>query len=487
MVKRGILSKNYFIDPVEVAELGTNITQVMSETDRTMEEASEIIAKISSLTESIPSHIRCEALLEMCTSAQAEIKSFDFLSYGLRVDQGLQNLLEENQYFTECFMKKMRANTERMQGLENEFRRLADSIMYAEEKAHPNEMASSIVSNAETANTDDTEEELSNQDWEKETGEAMDGTGTVEWNAMFPCAGVEAVLNTPIDGEFITYAEEGEIRDSDNILQFFMPYGKETQIAINLLDTQICNKLGITDIEDRKNIIQTILDENPSVFNNLYILNTYSSADYQRLMFITLFDIEQKYRFLDVDGYLFLCENEIGARSGWSKDENLRLDEDGNIIEMRIQDINDGGYTIGFGMFFSEEYDDRIALAKSLGVNWDNPGEWVTIENINIMFSYIAQEYTGYVKTVEKETGIIFTPVQYAAVYDLLYFRPILRFYYIDLIKENADREVWITTLINAVRTEAGEDAWAKYGNGWTARIERSVNSYFDGVYYPKE
>ncbi len=126
-------------------------------------------------------------------------------------------------------------------------------------------------------------------------------------------------------------------------------------------------------------------------------------------------------------------------------------------------------------------------MAESLGINWNNSGEWVTIENINILFSNIAQEYDDYTKYIEKETGLIFTSVQYAVVYDLIYFRPFLRFYYVDLIKENADREVWITTLTNAVKDQAGEDAWAEFGNGWTARIERSVNSYFDGVYYPKE
>lgn len=54
----------------------------------------------------------------------------------------------------------------------------------------------------------------------------------------------------------------------------------------------------------------------------------------------------------------------------------------------------------------------------------------------------------------------------------LLYFRPFLKGYYVDLINENADRDVWITTLKDAVRNQAGEDNWEMFGNGWTAIIK---------------
>lgn len=58
----------------------------------------------------------------------------------------------------------------------------------------------------------------------------------------------------------------------------------EKQIAIRLLDTQIYNKLGITDKEERQRIIQTIIDNKSYIFSNLYILNTKSGVDYQRQM-----------------------------------------------------------------------------------------------------------------------------------------------------------------------------------------------------------
>lgn len=158
MASKGVLSKNYYIVPEAVADFGTQVYNMMAEADQAMAEASEIIADIASLTERVPSHIRCNELLEACASAQAEIKSVDFLSYGQKVDQGLQNLLDHNQYITEHFIKNMEAHTEKMRGLGEEFRRLTDSITYSGESLQPKEKKLLKVHNAENENTDGEEE-----------------------------------------------------------------------------------------------------------------------------------------------------------------------------------------------------------------------------------------------------------------------------------------------------------------------------------------
>ncbi|MDE6530039.1 MAG: hypothetical protein K2K96_04620 [Lachnospiraceae bacterium] len=77
MVNKDIVSENYSIDSEETGGLGANIDQAKTETDRVMEEASVIIAEIVSLTESVPSQIKSNALLDACTSAQAEIKKYE--------------------------------------------------------------------------------------------------------------------------------------------------------------------------------------------------------------------------------------------------------------------------------------------------------------------------------------------------------------------------------------------------------------------------
>ncbi len=155
MANKGILSKNYYIDPEEVSRFGAEVYNVMAEADQAMAEASEIIADIASLTERVPSHIRCNELLEACASVQAEIKSVDFLSYGQKVDQGLQNLLDHNQYITEHFIKNMEAHTEKMRGLGEEFKRLSELITYSGGGVQLKGIAFSTVNNAEAENIDD--------------------------------------------------------------------------------------------------------------------------------------------------------------------------------------------------------------------------------------------------------------------------------------------------------------------------------------------
>lgn len=66
----------------------------------------------------------------------------------------------------------------------------------------------------------------------------------------------------------------------DNLESSNGKLSEENKIAIRLLDTQIYYKLGITDITERQNIIQTILDNKSYVLNNLYILNARSGTDY---------------------------------------------------------------------------------------------------------------------------------------------------------------------------------------------------------------
>ena len=161
MANKGILSKNYYIVPETVANLGAEIYNMMAEADQAMAEASEIIAEIASLTERVPSQIRYGALLEACASAQAEIKSVDFLFYGQKVDQGLQNLLDHNQYITEQFIKNMGTHTEKMRGLGEEFKRLSELITYSGESMPLRGIVFSAVSNAEAENTDGEDENTS--------------------------------------------------------------------------------------------------------------------------------------------------------------------------------------------------------------------------------------------------------------------------------------------------------------------------------------
>lgn len=285
------------------------------------------------------------------------------------------------------------------------------------------------------------------------------------------------------DGDIsLEYAVVKWIRNSDDILTKFSQCDKETQVAIKLLDVQICNKLGITDINERTEIIQTILHENPSIFKNLYILNVYSGADYQRLLYITLFDIEEKYRFLTEEGLMFLFEFELGDREGWEQNEILKLDEEGNIIEIKVHDAKDGGYTIGPGIFISEDYQDRIELAESLGIDWNNFEEWVPIEKVNIMYSHIAKYYHDTVKNAEKSADKLLTSEQYDAVYSLLYWKPFLNDTIVKLIRTNASEEDWNVEIKNALCEEYGNNIFDKYP-GWIIRIERSVKLYFDGEY----
>lgn len=245
MGSKGVLRKNYYIYPETVAEFGTEIECVMTETDRVMEEASEIIAEIASLTERVPSQIRSSELLELCETAQAEIRSFDFLSYGKRVNQGLQNLLDQNQYITENFIGKMRGNTERMCKFGAECRRLTELIDYSGGSLPFRGIALSAVSNAESENSDDEEENDSN----------------LSRDDAFIRAGVEETL---------------EVSTSEVMAQ--VRYINNLRSGQNVLSNYMVNH-GIGNDEEIRGFINWITEKRPGLLIELYVVDSKSSRD----------------------------------------------------------------------------------------------------------------------------------------------------------------------------------------------------------------
>ena len=244
MANKGILSKNYYIVPEAVADFGTQVYNMMAEADQAMAEASEIIADIASLTERVPSHIRCNELLEACASAQAEIKNVDFLSYGQKVEQGLQNLLDHNQYITEHFIKKMGTHTEKMRGLGEEFKRLTDTITYSGEGVQSKGIAFSAVSNVEGENTDGEDENAS-----------------VHGTEDLPCWGAAEVLEVSTEEVMAQVRYINNLNFGENTLRNYM------------------NARGIADKDEIDKFITWLVKEQPGLLVELYVVDSKSSGD----------------------------------------------------------------------------------------------------------------------------------------------------------------------------------------------------------------
>ena len=271
------------------------------------------------------------------------------------------------------------------------------------------------------------------------------------------------------------------VEESD-LISSFTDCDESTKFIIKILDDKIVEKLSITDTEERKKIIQALLENNSGIFKQLYVLNSYSGADYEKLMYNLIFDIEQEYRMLSEEGRLFLYELELGDKEEWVNNEILKLDEDGNIIYIKVHNARDNGYTIGPGIFISEDYPKRVALAESLGIKWNDYNEWVSVDNINILFNYVQEDVYDLIRGVEVSTNTILTSEQYSAVFSLLYWKQILQDEIIRLIQNNADKQTWIRELKQDLIDYFGEGIFDRY-SGWNRRIERAVDLYLYGIY----
>lgn len=130
MGRKNVLVKNYFFDTIVVTELGAEICSMMMQTDGILKEASGVIGGIAALLGSVTSKARCGALADACAAAQKEIESVDFSSYGQRVNNGLLNLADHNEYISDQFIKAMKDNSERVQGFGSGCRSLSALLEY---------------------------------------------------------------------------------------------------------------------------------------------------------------------------------------------------------------------------------------------------------------------------------------------------------------------------------------------------------------------
>ena len=273
-----------------------------------------------------------------------------------------------------------------------------------------------------------------------------------------------------------------ENQESEKILDYFSDCDSKTQLMIRILDQKMVEELGITDIEERKRIIQTLLQEKPNIFTQLYVLNAYSGTDFEKLLFNVVFDIEQDYRGVSEQGLEFLYDRELGGDGDWRESKYVRFDENGNLVAVQIHDAKDGGYTIGPGIYISDEDYEKIEYAEELGIEWNKTGEWVSIDKIRLLFDKVVQYHHSVTKEIESTLGVIFTQEQYDAVFSLIYWKPFLDDTIIQLIENEESREQWVISIKSALEKYYGETIFEKYP-GWISRIEQGVDLYFYGTY----
>ncbi len=117
MIKKSVFSKNYYIDPAVVADIGADICMVMSNANGVIQEASGVINGILSLAASVPAKARCGALLDACATALSGIRNIDFLSYGQRARACMSELCDYSDYANKNLIKNMQMNCEGLQGV----------------------------------------------------------------------------------------------------------------------------------------------------------------------------------------------------------------------------------------------------------------------------------------------------------------------------------------------------------------------------------
>ncbi len=177
------------------------------------------------------------------------------------------------------------------------------------------------------------------------------------------------------------------------------------------------------------------------------------------------------------NGLSLLCDLEVGNK--------VKRDSSGRITAIKIEDIGDGGYTVGFGVYI--KHGDQATIdyyKKTYGIDVTDTSAYVPIDVCQKIFDNEIGKYTGYVDSAVKRYGLDLTQSQYDALTIMAYNRPsILNDGHAvgDLLKTgNMNPEDWRNAMINEYQ---GLKNWNKYGNGWTNRIDDELECFFQGDY----
>ncbi|MDY3795267.1 MAG: hypothetical protein SOZ81_00930 [Agathobacter sp.] len=177
------------------------------------------------------------------------------------------------------------------------------------------------------------------------------------------------------------------------------------------------------------------------------------------------------------DGLSLLCSLEVGNA--------VKKDANGNITAIKIEDIGDGGYTVGFGVYIKHGDTATINYYKEkYGIDVTDTSAYIPIEVCQEIFNDEIGKYTGYVDSAVERYGLNLTQSQYDALTIMAYNRPaILSDGHAvgDLLKSgNMNQSDWRNAMIEEYK---GLKNWDKYGNGWTNRIDDELECFFDGDY----
>ena len=178
---------------------------------------------------------------------------------------------------------------------------------------------------------------------------------------------------------------------------------------------------------------------------------------------------------LSSEGARLLAEMEVPMSS-----KVVHRDDDGNITEIRNQDIGDGGITVGFGTYVpygSAGDAKRRELMEKYGIDASSTDQWVPID---VVLQLYADEQKEYVERAIERQGITeVTQQQFDAIMMQVFnsnYQAMVAAYFDD---SKTDEEV-VQAILDVYRTF---EKWDKYGAGWENRVRAQVRVFRHGEY----
>ena len=186
---------------------------------------------------------------------------------------------------------------------------------------------------------------------------------------------------------------------------------------------------------------------------------------------------EQPATGVSSDGFNLLCAYEVPGASVY--------DANGNLVGLKIMDVGDGKYTLGFGITVDKGDAAAIQYYKdTYGIDVTKVGETIKVDTCRQIYQQKEPYYKSLVDQVCKRNNFAPSQQQYDAMFVAVYNRPALASegHALDnYLKSGANgQDAFYQSLVDEYK---GLGGWSKYGEGWKNRILDEAELFSNGDY----
>lgn len=150
--------------------------------------------------------------------------------------------------------------------------------------------------------------------------------------------------------------------------------------------------------------------------------------------------------------------------------------------KIMMEDLGDGGITIGFGTFIKHgDNESKRSYEEKYNITITE-GEYLSRETAMKIYKDSLSYYEGVVSSFAENSDVYLTQNQFDALTIQAYNRPSAS-YLAPYLNDELSDESLVDQIMGVYRANTTDEYYSKYSDGWRNRVSKQVDLYRYGIY----